>query len=212
MKDFFEGVVDRGTGKPAQIARVRVAGKTGTSKKFVEGHYETGNYTASFVGFFPVENPQIGCLVMMDNARGANYTGGTTSAPVFRAIAERVLNTNEMFAPALMRHDAVAKANDTATPSSNGLSHLQKSISSTPQAVVKNEQHIVSSVEHVIPDVKGCSVRRAISILMVEKLQPVVNGSGTVVAQAPAAGQPAKTGMKITLTCQPKSLTTVVVN
>ncbi len=93
----FEGVVERGTAKETRIQGVRIAGKTGTSRKVVEGHYGSGSYTGSFVGFFPVEDPQVVCLVMLDNPRGGVYYGGLVSGPVFRAIAERIINTTGRF-------------------------------------------------------------------------------------------------------------------
>jgi cell division protein FtsI (penicillin-binding protein 3) len=97
LAQAFEGVVERGTATAARIQGVRIAGKTGTSRKVVEGHYGSGSYTGSFVGFFPVEDPQVVCLVMLDNPRGGAYYGGLTSGPVFRAIAERIINTTGRF-------------------------------------------------------------------------------------------------------------------
>ncbi|HTY35550.1 MAG TPA: penicillin-binding transpeptidase domain-containing protein [Bacteroidota bacterium] len=97
LTQAFEGVVERGTAKEVRIPGVRIAGKTGTSRKVVEGHYGAGSYTGSFVGFFPIEDPQVVCLVMLDNPRGGSYYGGSTSGPVFRAIAERIINTTGRF-------------------------------------------------------------------------------------------------------------------
>ncbi len=97
LTQAFEGVVERGTGKDVRIAGMRIAGKTGTSKKYVDGKYTEGSYTASFVGFFPLEDPQVVLLVMMDNPRAAGYYGGITSGPVFHAIAERIINTTGRF-------------------------------------------------------------------------------------------------------------------
>jgi len=97
LTQAFEGVVERGTAKEARIQGVRIAGKTGTSKKVVEGKYGLGSYTGSFVGYFPADDPQVVCLVMIDNPRGGAYYGGTTSAPIFRAIAERIINTSGRF-------------------------------------------------------------------------------------------------------------------
>ncbi len=93
----FEGVVERGTAKEAGIQGVRIAGKTGTSKKVIEGKYELGTYTGSFVGYFPADDPQVVCLVMIDNPRGGAYYGGIISAPIFRSIAERIINTSGRF-------------------------------------------------------------------------------------------------------------------
>jgi cell division protein FtsI/penicillin-binding protein 2 len=97
LTEAFEGVVERGTAKEARIPGVRIAGKTGTSKKVIEGKYLLGTYTGSFVGYFPAEDPQVVCLVMIDNPRGGSYYGGSTSAPIFRSIAERIINTSGRF-------------------------------------------------------------------------------------------------------------------
>jgi cell division protein FtsI (penicillin-binding protein 3) len=93
----FEGVVERGTAMEARIEGVRIAGKTGTSRKVVEGRYGSGTYTGSFVGYFPADDPQVVCLVMIDNPRAGLYYGGSTSAPIFRSIAERIINTSGRF-------------------------------------------------------------------------------------------------------------------
>lgn len=93
----FEGVVERGTALDARIEGVCVAGKTGTARQVINGKYGEGHYTASFVGYFPAADPQVVCLVMLDKPRARGYYGGLTSAPVFRAIAERIVNTTGRF-------------------------------------------------------------------------------------------------------------------
>ncbi len=97
LSKALEGVVERGTASEVRINGVRIAGKTGTARRIMDGKYELGYYTASFVGFFPVEDPQVVCLVMMDNPRSRGYYGGSTSGPVFHAIAERVVHTSWKF-------------------------------------------------------------------------------------------------------------------
>lgn len=199
LKEFFRGVVERGTGKPAHVEGMSIGGKTGTSKKFIEGKY-TGTYVASFVGMFPLEDPQIVCLVMLDNPRGANYTGGMTSAPVFRSIAEHLINTSEKFAPPASTPAGSVIASDVGV-------NKQASKIGTPPSAKRSSNMAFTVSANLIPDVRGLSVRRAISILRTRKLEPAVTGSGTVISQSPLAGQPARAGMRITLVCQPRSLT-----
>ncbi len=76
----------KGTGNLASIPGVRVAGKTGTAQKvdLVRGGYARG-LIASFVGYFPLENPRIVMLVIIDEPQTTVW-GGTAAAPVFRAI------------------------------------------------------------------------------------------------------------------------------
>lgn len=110
---FFEGVVERGTGTEAKIEGVRIAGKTGTSKKHINGRYQAGSYTASFVGFFPVDDPQVVCLVMVDNPRSGSYFGGQVSAPIFRSIAERLIST-ALHIPRSTRKGVLARTDSAA--------------------------------------------------------------------------------------------------
>ena len=80
-----------GTATRAAVPGYYVAGKTGTSRKYLPGKgYASGQYFASFVGFVPAYNPRLVMLVTFDNPKGASY-GGTVAGPVFRRTAERIL-------------------------------------------------------------------------------------------------------------------------
>ncbi|MBN8584942.1 MAG: transpeptidase family protein [Ignavibacteria bacterium] len=92
LTELFVGVVERGTGKDAYIENIKVAGKTGTSQKMVEGKYSKSKYTSSFIGYFPAENPQIVVAVIMDAPGNGEIYGGKVSAPIFRKISERIIN------------------------------------------------------------------------------------------------------------------------
>jgi len=88
MRELLATVAEEGgTGRRAQIdGGVRVAGKTGTAQKPVAGGYSPTDYVASFVGFLPVEDPEIGIIVVVDNPKPLYY-GGTVAAPAFGKIA-----------------------------------------------------------------------------------------------------------------------------
>lgn len=92
LTELFVGVVERGTGKDAKIENIKIAGKTGTSQKIVEGKYSKSKYTSSFIGYFPADDPQIVVLVIIDAPGAGEYYGGKVSAPIFRKIAERIIN------------------------------------------------------------------------------------------------------------------------
>jgi cell division protein FtsI/penicillin-binding protein 2 len=77
-----------GTGKKAQLPFYEVAGKTGTAQKLVNGVYSHSQHFASFIGFFPADQPQLLISVFLDDPKKGMY-GGETAAPVFRRIAER---------------------------------------------------------------------------------------------------------------------------
>lgn len=88
----FEQVVESGTAKQAQIEGLRIAGKTGTANKVVNGVYRTDISRATFVGFFPADDPQVALIVVMDEPKISTY-GGVVSAPVFQRIAQRWMST-----------------------------------------------------------------------------------------------------------------------
>jgi len=77
-----------GTGVKAAVEGFKVAGKTGTAQKVMGGHYSETDYMASFVGFLPADNPEIGMIVVIDDPQPL-HTGGTVSAPVFGEVAEQ---------------------------------------------------------------------------------------------------------------------------
>ncbi|MBE7031925.1 MAG: stage V sporulation protein D [Ruminococcaceae bacterium] len=89
MCKILESVVSEGGGRNAYLAGYRVAGKTGTSEKQPRGN---GKYVASFVGFAPADDPEIVCLVILDQPPvGATYYGGLIAAPVVKSILEESL-------------------------------------------------------------------------------------------------------------------------
>ena len=81
---------DEGTGVEGQIPGYRVAGKTGTAQRVVDGVYAPGQRVISFAGFAPVDDPQYMTYVMIDYPKDGSF-GGTACAPVFRDIMAYVL-------------------------------------------------------------------------------------------------------------------------
>ena len=76
----LESVVALGTGRNAYIENYRVGGKTGTAQKVNNGVYMAGNYIVSFIGFLPVDDPEIVVYVAIDNPKGITQYGGTVHA------------------------------------------------------------------------------------------------------------------------------------
>ncbi len=79
--------------KAAQVQGYRVAGKSGTARKIVDGKYSTSRYRGSFVGFAPVSDPRIVVAVTIDEPQAGVYYGGKVAAPVFAAIVGGTLRT-----------------------------------------------------------------------------------------------------------------------
>jgi cell division protein FtsI (penicillin-binding protein 3) len=89
VRDLLARVVsgERGTGKLAQVPGYDVAGKTGTARKpNRDARGYSGKYVASFVGFAPVDDPQLVVAVMVDEPYP--IWGGVVAAPMFRDVME----------------------------------------------------------------------------------------------------------------------------
>lgn len=96
VRVMLEAAVSReGTGFKASVPGYQVAGKTGTARKVVNGHYSTRNYVSLFAGMAPASRPRLVMVVVIDNPRGGAYYGGAVAAPVFGKVmsgALRILN------------------------------------------------------------------------------------------------------------------------
>ncbi|MDE2259457.1 MAG: penicillin-binding protein 2 [Betaproteobacteria bacterium] len=91
VSDMLELVVKpEGTAPAAQVRGYRVAGKTGTAHKLMDGRY-VNRYVASFVGFAPASAPRVLIAVMIDEPAGNSYYGGMVAAPVFSSLMGNVL-------------------------------------------------------------------------------------------------------------------------
>lgn len=92
LQGMLEGVTNEGgTAVSAAIPGYRVAGKTGTARRVVDGRYD-GSYTASFVGFAPADAPRLAISVSVQAPRNGYY-GGAVAGPVFRDIMSFSLRT-----------------------------------------------------------------------------------------------------------------------
>jgi len=91
LSDMLESVTsNEGTAPAARIPGYRIAGKTGTAQRAVNGHYS--GYTATFVGFAPADKPQLLVEVVLQNPRKGHF-GGVVAAPVFHDVMAFALQT-----------------------------------------------------------------------------------------------------------------------
>ena len=86
VRAMLEAAAGPDGAKAAQVQGYRVAGKSGTARKIVDGKYSTSLYRSSFVGFAPVSDPRIVVAVSLDEPKAGGYYGGRVAAPVFSSI------------------------------------------------------------------------------------------------------------------------------
>jgi len=84
-------VLKGGTGIKASVPGYKVAGKTGTAKKAINGGYSDDRYTAVFAGMVPATQPRLVMVVVIDEPNNGVYYGGEVAAPVFSAVMSSVL-------------------------------------------------------------------------------------------------------------------------
>ena len=106
MAEILVGVVEDGSGRRARVEGYRVAGKTGTAQKAEpNGKGYAGKEVMSFMGFLPAEDPVISMIVMLDEPKGARFSG-QIAGPLFQAVATQsvqYLKQTEFFNPQIQK-------------------------------------------------------------------------------------------------------------
>ena len=94
MRLMMESVVSsNGTAPSAAIPGYRIAGKTGTAQRVVNGRYS--GYTASFIGFAPADKPRYVISVTIQAPQGMHW-GGVLGGPVFKDVMSYVLEAKHI--------------------------------------------------------------------------------------------------------------------
>ncbi|MBW2672796.1 MAG: PASTA domain-containing protein [Deltaproteobacteria bacterium] len=176
LTEVVEG--EGGTGRNARIVNLAVAGKTGTSQKFdfSLGRYSPKKVEASFIGFFPAEDPQMIIFVVLDEPKIKRW-GGAAAAPVFKKVSEQILNCS--------RGSLEIREVD-ATEEGEEARIIQ---ASTMTGMV---YHDTGDDESVIPDFEGMSLREVLRVAQSRGMEIKTAGSGWAMSQNPAPGVPVK--------------------
>lgn len=91
MTEIMVNAVDKGEASWTRIKGYRIAGKTGTASIPIQGHYDTSNTIASFIGFAPADDPKFVMVVILNKPTKSIY-GAETAAPIFFDIAKEILS------------------------------------------------------------------------------------------------------------------------
>ncbi len=176
LKSILEDVISKGTGHLARIPKLRLAGKSGTAKKLVNGKY-VNRYIASFVSFFPADSPAYVLAVIVDNPRRGGYTGGVVAAPVCHNVFSRIYNLNQ--------DNIILEPLPEDNPRTSPTDHVMAAnLLSGVIPVAKS-----TSEQLVMPDVRGLSKIKALQYLSTVGITPKWIGSGRVVRQVPRPGK-----------------------
>jgi cell division protein FtsI (penicillin-binding protein 3) len=204
-KKMMEGVVENGTATNLKNPNYKIAGKTGTAQIAKDKYgYRTDSrisYSASFVGYFPAENPLYSCIVVVNSPSNGVYYGNLVAGTVFKEIADKVYATRFFrdYAPA-DKDDIKASAPDAGNGYRSDINEVLKNLdvhyrrTSDEDWVATRESGDtvrlagVKMHEGLIPDVRGMSLRDAVFVLENNGLRVRISGKGKVLRQSPEHG------------------------
>jgi cell division protein FtsI (penicillin-binding protein 3) len=211
---LLEGVVQNGTGSVVKDSTYKVAGKTGTAL-VADGEkgYSEKKYNASFVGYFPADNPKYSCIVVVNRPEAGKIYGGAVAAPVFKEIADKVYATQldihdqeERNVYASRSLPAAARGNYKDLKASLLAMDYPVMMPSTNPEWATMDSSRIGVVLHpeyngtdTIPDLTGLTAKDAVYLTEKEGLKPIVYGKGLVGGQSLAAGSPMIRGSEIIL-------------
>lgn len=211
----------------AQIDGYRVAGKSGTAQKVINGKY--GAYIGSFVGVVPVEDPRLVVLTIVDQPRSGSTYGGAIAAPVVRSIMEyslRYLGINpdgvdnvsieseKVTIPeirnitvgevkALLASKNLKYRSATATIPLEDNNIVIDCFPKPGEKIAQNSEIILyiknDEKEVEVPNLVGKTLDEASLILEGLGLKPAYNGVGLVKGQSPKAGQKIPVGSIVSI-------------
>jgi cell division protein FtsI (penicillin-binding protein 3) len=197
MREYLRGVVEKGTGKSAKLDFISVGGKTGTSQKLVDGKYSKSHYNSSFIGFFPVENPQILCLILVNSPERGKY-GGTVAAPIFKEVADKIFKSNTKF---FMSNQKIKQEKPEIINHSFTNNNSDSKITPVSNNTYKKIDNSYAIQNNLMPDLSNYSLRDALLFLSKVGLKYKVSGSGTVVSQSIAPGSKIQKGIICSISC-----------
>jgi cell division protein FtsI (penicillin-binding protein 3) len=221
LRTAMEGVVERGTATNLKSAYFSIAGKTGTAQIAFDrsGYRQDGKvtYQSSFVGYFPADNPQFTCLVVVGAPSASNYYGNTVAGPVFKAVADRIFAESPNFRKTVQPQ--LAEASESLPYIRGGYGPDLLSLSRVLDLPLSQEGEPYGFVKtavsdakikllpiqtdlNLMPNVAGLPLRDALPLLENMGLRVRTKGKGRVKSQSVPAGSRVNKGYAVTLSLE----------
>lgn len=217
-REMMEGVVKRGTAKNLDGLIYKIGGKTGTAQVAGAGGYREGGkvtYRASFVGYFPADEPKYTCMVVVSAPSNSVYYGNVVAGPIFKAVADKVYagsldihkpynrnlplisDTNYPMVKTGYAIDASSLLNKlNITNVTEGTSAGFATAQHTGQKFVFQKPNIKQGL---VPNVHGMGARDAVYLLESLGLKVNITGKGAVIGQSLPSGARLVKGQTITI-------------
>ena len=204
LQELLLGVVENGTARNIKNPNYKIAGKTGTAQKIIDGSYKEIYYT-SFAGYFPADRPKYSMVVVIDSPKGVAVFGGDVSAPVFKEIADKifakdldlnVVNQTKILPSAVPGSKFPYVASGKGEELQGIFEYLKLPLKSPTQEDWVVASSLVGQVQlqqaetekAVVPNVSGMSLRDALYLLENKGLKVNFNGKGKVLSQSISPG------------------------
>ena len=199
-----------GTGRPAKSDVITIAGKTGTAQ-IASGGQRSG-HNVSFCGYFPYEDPQYTCIVVITRPRIGLPSGGQMCGTVVKEIAEKIYANYTVFDVKKMPDDslrvpypkvgngdyaALKSVMDELKIKTNSVKSRYAVVDGSKKGVALKELPLT---EGLVPNVVGMGAKDAVSVLESHGLRVSLSGHGRVVSQSIRNGTKAVPGQTVALT------------
>lgn len=218
MREVLKHTVTEGTGKSAAFTRFTLAGKSGTTKLLRDGSYNSGDYTASFVGLFPADDVQLVILAKLDRPRNGQIYGGVVAAPILKAIIEGAIAStrtaidrralaSQMLAPPVMPDSGADTVDAVPVPAAEPVRVARRVRTEANEGSVPYVMAIAPAATKApapavaarqVPDVTHLSMREALFTLHDKGFRVIVD-TAAAPGTTPAAGSPALPGSIVRL-------------
>ena len=143
--DAMEKVVDYGTAEKINLDGYKIAGKTGTAQKFIDGSYSSTNFVASFASIFPSDNPEYVIVVSVDSPDYGYHWANESAVPICKEIIKKIIINNNF-----QNDKSVLLSSNKKIKKENDLSIIKYN-----KSYKKN---------NIAPNLKGKSLREALRI------------------------------------------------
>ncbi len=208
VKIMLEGVVERGTATNLRNTNYKIAGKTGTAQiaNKESGYSDKSkiSYQASFVGYFPADNPKYSCVVVVNAPSRNVYYGNLVAGPVFKEISDKVYATNFEMHESLNLTRQQDGENKIPYTKNSHKEELKYAL--TDLGIEVDDREVVTDwvlttkldsciklrnrtiEENLMPNVKGMGAKDALFILENLGLSVELKGRGTILNQSVRPG------------------------
>ncbi len=181
VKILMENVVKTGTASNLYNKNFSMAGKTGTCQ--TEYWKSSGNYIASFAGYFPADNPRYSCIVVIHKPNvSKGYYGNIVAGPVFKSIAQKIYATSPLI-------DVVELQQK-----------IPVQIATSCELYQKKSHAIAETTFKKVPKLIGLEAMDAIALVENLGAKVVLKGTGKVTSQSMKEGTKLAAGDQVILT------------